>query len=367
MSADSDEPAPEAPRDDGQRAPSPGVLVVGTGQGEVAAQRISDLFDGAARPPTIALLGLADTGKTFFFKRLSELAAGVGYKLTEKASERLGIVGGIEEFLGYGPEVVIDNTQKTTVWSLSSERAKVPELWIVDIQGEYFRLALQPSLAPVELIKMAVAPVLAASDALIVMAPAAQVLIPERTRQLAGAGKPGLKELVEAVVRLTRTMTLLRHAARGRNVSVAIDELRALSLDELTTKLDEAKGVSTTPLEILLSQADEYLKAGEDPHCDADPFLAAARIRNGAVINLLRAHFEFFRIDFVTACEGAERKKFDADKPSWGVWESVRWVRQTLHMRERKYLRWAVSTHHAIRLRRVLDPQFRALVPKGNI
>ncbi|HWE45016.1 MAG TPA: hypothetical protein VG407_03225 [Caulobacteraceae bacterium] len=322
-----------------------------------------DRYEAAGRPMAVALLGMPDAGKTFLFDRIRALAEaeeGCAFNVAWTDDP-----GGLRQ-KKFGDKQKYKTTTNVTVYGLTHEAKPKNDLWIVDVGGEFFNRALETDFEPQTVVKGRIGPALALCNALILMMPARDALIEEDSAKLAEIDRPNLGELTAAVVKLARILNFMNARIHGGDLKSAVEELTSLDADELRARIGEARGMSGYPLLLLLSQADLYVDAmAEDPYADADPFLTVAR-RHRSVISHLRSHFEFFKIDFVTACNDAAGGEFDKTKESWGVWDALKWIRRTIRARNNRRLRWFARTDRALHLRWLLDPSFRKVVPWGG-
>lgn len=121
------------------------------------------------------------------------------------------------------------------------------------------------------------------------------------------------------------------------------DDLRAAFSDTIITR---------APVFVAFTQADKLVNIANH---DEDPSLFALQ-RINDLARLVIKHFHRYRFDFVSAFVGQTDPIFpDYDKHSWGATEVFEWVHDALRSRIN-------SARLATRIRRRLDPEFRALL-----
>lgn len=330
-----------------------------------ALSRLDDLgfLFARKRPPTIALVGKSNVGKTFFLTRLEQIAIERGMKLRQRTKE-----GSVDFAPGAARpwEKEIQSTAGTVVYSLGrSGRKDKDALWIVDMRGEVFRTALQSHFRnareeEVQDFWM----ILAAAQAFILLTPAAAALDLIRDEDA-----DDLWDISRSLEPLSGAVHLLdRKVARAGGVKAAVEALVAMSPEELSDELDRQRDRCRKPILMLLAQADAMraaARAHSNPNVaahaeqlDADPMLVMG-MRSRATFSQLLGWFDYFKIDFVTACDGhAGGTRMDTRRPSYGVWETLDWTRRTV-ARTRKGLPAALwRTRYAVGYRKLVDAGF---------
>jgi hypothetical protein len=312
------------------------------------------------RPPTIALVGMSNVGKTFFFNRLEHIAREEGMALRRRTG-----LGAIDfDVGGRRPwERDIQSTRETIVYSLGRSGKKSRDsLWIIDMRGEVFREALErhfrdSRLEEVKEFWM----ILAAAQAYILMTPAAEAL------QLGDDESDVLWDLTQGLEPMSAAIHMLerRIAQNGGDVQKAVEALAALTPQDLADELDHPRERCRKPVLMLLTQADVMLKAarqrfGAAADLDSDPMRVAAW-RSRSLFNQLLGWFDYFKIDFVTACDGHDRSRtvMDIRNPSYGVWESLTWAKRMAKRAGRRATAPLWRTRYAVLYRRLVDGNFR--------
>jgi hypothetical protein len=360
LSGPAPKPAPAAPIKPSSRfIPTPPLPpVVASSEPRTRFDELGFLF-GKDRPPTIALVGMSNVGKTFFFTRLEHIAREEGMALRRRTG--LGAVdfdvGGRRPW-----ERDIQSTRETIVYSLGRSGKKSRDsLWIIDMRGEVFREALErhfrdSRLEEVKEFWM----ILAAAQAYILMTPAAEAL------QLGDEESDVLWDLTQGLEPMSAAIHMLeRRIAQTGDVQKAVEALAALTPQDLADELDHPRERCRKPVLMLLTQADVMLKAahkrfGAAADLDSDPMRVAAW-RSRSLFNQLLGWFDYFKIDFVTACDGHDRSRtvMDIRNPSYGVWESLTWAKRMAKRAGRRATAPLWRTRYAVLYRRLVDGNFR--------
>lgn len=320
------------------------------------------LFD-RKRPPTIALVGKSDVGKTFFLTRLEHIAIERGMKLRQRTKD-----GSVDFAPGAARpwEKDVQSTAGTVVYSLGRSGRKDKEsLWIIDMRGEVFRKAYESHFRDareeeVQDFWM----ILAAAQAFIVMTPAASALNLVRTE-----AADDLWDLSRSLEPLSAAVHLLdRRIAQRGGVRAAVEALLAMAPDDLGDELDRPRDRCRKPALVLLTQADlmrSAARAHSNPNVaahaeqlDADPMLVMG-VRSRATFNQLLGWFDYFKIDFVTACDGhGGGTRMDTRRPGYGVWEALDWTARTIKRTRKTPSAVLWRTRYAVACRKLLDTGF---------
>jgi hypothetical protein len=313
------------------------------------------------RPPTIALVGMSNVGKTFFFTRLEHIAREEGMALRRRTQ-----AGSVEFGVGARRpwEKDVQSTRETVVYSLGrSGKTGRDALWIIDMRGEVFREALEHHFRDARLEEVRdFWMILAAAQAYILMTPAADALHLGETPE-----EDALWDLSQGLEPMSAAIHLLeRRIAATGDIPRAVGALSAMGPEELGDELDKPRPRCRKPVLMLLTQADVMLgearrrlgEAGAD--LDADPMRVVAWRSRGLFRQLLE-WFDYFKVDFVTACDGHDRDRtvMDVRKPSYGVWEAVGWARRMARRSGRRWTRRVWRTRYAVLYRRIIDKNFR--------
>jgi hypothetical protein len=259
----------------------------------------------------------------------------------------------------------IQSTRETLVYSLGkSGRSSRESLWIIDMRGEVFSKALEHHFRDARQEEIRdFWMILAAAQAFILMTPAAEAL------QLEEAERDSIWDLSQGLEPMSAAVHLLeRKIAETGSVQAAVEALAALTPDELADELDSPRERCRKPLLMLLTQADVMLSAARAAFgdsitaadLDSDPMRVAAWRSRGLFRQLL-GWFDYFKVDFVTACDGHDRSGtvMDLRKPSYGVWEALHWAKRMAQRAAKPVTAPLWRTRWAVAWRRLVDANFR--------
>lgn len=274
------------------------------------------------RPPTIALIGRSEVGKSFYFRRLHEEAHRRGGALDELLPD--GQTRPINAEGSQPWDRTVSSTGNFAIYQLRHHRKGGDvRTWIVDMRGEDFRQALDDRFRLNEAEqRRKFWLVMGAADIFMLMSPASESL--GRTHD------DVLDRLSRGFRSLSAAIQLASKRPPGVDLATAVRDLSALPENEVDKKLLEQEGRCRKPLLLLLSKADEFrfrLAENGDWRVDEDPAGIMAKSAPALLKHLL-AWFAYFKVDFVTACDGHDgTSTIDLEnKPGFGVSESMQWA-----------------------------------------
>jgi hypothetical protein len=341
------------------------------------------------RRKTIVVLGLAATGKSFLVKRLRTV---LGDDYTCATMRGLPKSAGLQ---------VVDRTKEVLLYRFSHAGAiNSPQSFdIYDVPGDKFTKYMNGGWAGEidgedrQMLRLFFA-IFAFANAVIVIAPALQVLepkiydqqgddvedyqrelhrrnpnIPLPTRSARDIRARDVEQFVDSLDPMTRVIALLKDQVRPRGavddaaVDKAVDTVLAMNFRNILNSHPKSLPLPV-PVLLLLSRADELRRrldeAARDDF-DRDPALYLLKRRSAYFYHLAR-RFAAFSVDFLTA-ESREQpgdENFQPDRPSYGAARLVNdWLLPAIdHCRRPRWWLALQRPYLVAKLRSWLDADF---------
>lgn len=331
----------------------------------------------------ILVIGLPTTGKSFLVKRLKR-SLRRDYTFTDYRALSASGAQGVERT----QDVLLSNFTRTGRWSAKEN------FDLYDIPGDWFSRLLDEGFNNPENNPFfsLIYTILAFADAIVFLAPAYHVLMPEHfvkngdddpdSRPEARRGRQQqMEQFVNSLEPMSIAATLLRRElrqrmpkrplfgqarqrARAAAVGAAVEKIGTMPLRDILQEGRNA-GRLDIPGALLLSRADEFsrrLPAEMRGQFDRDPAQMMLSLGLGReYFAHLSSRFPAFTVDFLTAQENtAFTRTFWPKRPHAGVKSFfVDWLLPAItDCRKPGFTRWLDSPGVALRMRRRLDPAF---------
>jgi hypothetical protein len=391
-----------------QSLPSPSASVLGrlrpsakdpgeqpAGDAREVLDRLRDIATARDQPLIVGLLGFSTSGKTWFLERL---------KWDLRGSHTIN-PSWFDRERAYGKRIV--GTRGVSLHRFVARRGDGLDrlagdgafsFYVVDLEGELFRLAVEAHFASPEMADLL--KIVSLCNAHLFVLPAAEYLFADELHDR-GELIPGLpsEEALGAILERSGMPAEEREAwrreaneARYTDISVlheSVSELatliayvetvggaetalqNGLTRDTLMDFEQRHGGKSPKPAALVLTMADTLarvieasptvdarLKEGGGVSFDEDPIPLVMHFRP-EILYRMASSFRWWMVDFVTAWSGhAGGDEPDTRCDQYGMLETVEWFRQVRREAARPNWLAPMSTLTAIRLRSLLDGAF---------
>jgi hypothetical protein len=323
--------------------------------------------------PTIVVIGSTSVGKSFFLQQVirhtqtsfqhratkidpGEIDAPDESKvMSESGSEPR------ERRVPPGDDLPITRNVFIHELTMATEGRKDKVIRLIDLPGEFFKAALDAKhkIAAVGLRRVAMLyAALATAEGVVFLIPSDHILTTDATsddRRIARESAVLMGQIRQICNMMEVAVLRHREADEARisqglagsgvsDVEQAVDEIVRLPVDQILARMKrDGAGRSQKPVVALFSRADLCFGVGEDRSSaglngqlrEHDPFWCAARYLP-QLVGQLKAGFDDFKIDFVTAAEGHIGDTMLAeDAVSLGELKPIAWLLHRIEMRNR--------------------------------
>jgi hypothetical protein len=358
-------PQPERERRQTQEpSPAPAVRTRQPELEPLDADQLDVLSAYGKQRSIISVIGFGDSGKTFFVNRLRALMLDRGWDCNPLPEDRI-------ERTARG--IVLSNL--VPVNEARAGGRQDHSYLIVDCAGEYFKDAFENQRSARSLGGVAFRSYLAtlglASAYILVLK--AEDLVPASST----AGDPEASEerkWLEAMLKTFYTILDGIVVARERLAKQTAREFlnsASLSKEELDEAAFRTRRRFRQPMTVIFSLADRLEgRDGVNAEYDLDPYRFAMQRANRLYQAIART-FDYYRFDFLSAfykhdSQGpADKREVDYGLRSYGTAEIFDWIRDLIHPgtpvlgAPLRLARGRLPTRHAVRLRALIDPDFR--------